>query len=108
MVVVPASVVGIDPASVVDVDPASVVVFARASVVEVDPASVVVVVDTFVVVFAPISVTCCGNKKLDWLNNPHHQTGIINKFRQSGLPTRDSLSRRILKVCALSRVEARF
>ena len=32
----------------------------------------------------------------------------VSKFRQSGVPTRDSLSRRILKVCALSRVKAWF
>ena len=30
------------------------------------------------------------------------------KFWQSGIPTRDSSSRRILKVCILGRVEARF
>ena len=35
-----------------------------------------------------------------------HQVAF--KFRQSGVPTRDLLSRQILKVCALSRVEARF
>ena len=33
---------------------------------------------------------------------------LVLKFRQSGVPTGDLLLRRILKVCALSRVEARF
>ena len=35
-------------------------------------------------------------------------TSIIGKFWQSGVPTPNLLSRQILKVCALSRVEAWF
>ena len=38
------------------------------------------------------------------------QTGygrLYNKFRRIGVPTRDSISRRILKLCVLGRVEAR-
>ena len=42
------------------------------------------------------------------IQNVCHFGCLPCKFRRSGVPTQDSFSRRILKVCVLSRVEARF